>query len=54
MSAEGKQIRGGEGRRSRNNSDAVDGGEVGVVAVRRRTAWMNWLGYGQLGLDFNY
>ena len=42
MSAEGKQIRGGEGRRSRNNSGAVEGGEVGAAAVRRRTAWLNW------------
>ena len=41
MSAEGKQIRGGEGRRSRNSSGAVEGGEVGAAAVRRRTAWLN-------------
>jgi len=54
MSAEGKQIRGGEGRRSRNSSGAVEGGEVGAVAVRRRTAWLNWLRYGRLGLGFNY
>ena len=52
MSAEGKQIRGGEGRRSRNSSGAVEGGEVGAAAVRRRTAWLNWLGYGRLGLGF--
>ena len=54
MSAEGKQIRGGEGRRSKNSSGAVEGGEVGAAAVRRRTAWLNWLGYGRLGLGFNY
>src|SRR4051812_10638425 len=54
MSAEGKQIRGGEGRRSRNISGAVEGGEVGAAAVRCRTAWLNWLGYGRLGLGFNY
>ena len=47
MSAGGKQIRGGEGRRSRNSSGAVEGGEVGAAAVRRRTAWLNWLGYGR-------
>ena len=52
MSAEGKQIQGGEGRCSRNNSGAVDGGEVGATTVRRRTAWLNWLGYGWLGLGF--
>ena len=34
---EGKQIRGGEGRHSRNSSGAVEGGEVGAAAVRRRT-----------------
>ena len=45
---------GGEGRRSRNNSGAVEGGEVGAAAVRRRMAWLNWLGYGRLGLSFNY
>ena len=44
----------GEGRCSGNNSGAVDGGEVGAAAVRRRTAWLNWLGYGRLGLGFNY
>ena len=44
----------GEGRRSRNSSGAVEGGEVGAAAVRRRTAWLNWLGYGRLGLGFNY
>ena len=42
------------GRRSRNNSGAVEGGEVGAATVRRRTAWLNWLGYGRLGLGFNY
>ena len=51
---EGKQIRGGEGRRSRNSSGAVEGGEVGAAAVRRRTARLNWLGYGRLSLGFNY
>ena len=51
---ERKQIQGGEGWRSRNSSDAVDGGEVGAAAVRHRTAWLNWLGYGWLGLDFKY
>ena len=50
----GKQIRGGEGRCSRNNFGAVEGGEVGAAAVRRRTAWLNWLRYGWLGLGFNY
>ena len=35
MSVEGKQIRGGEGRRSRNNSGAVEGGEVGTASVRQ-------------------
>ena len=50
----GKQIRGSEGRRSRNNSSAVEGGEVGAAAVRRRTMWLNWLGYGRLSLGFNY
>ena len=54
MSAEGKQIRGGEGWRSRNNSGAVDGDEVGAAAVRCRTTWLNWLGYKRLGLGFNY
>ena len=54
MSAEGKQMRGGEGRLSRNNSGVVEGGEVGAAAVRCRTAWLNWLGYGRLGLGFNY
>ena len=49
-----KQIQGGEGRRSRNSSGAVEGGKVGAAAVRRRTAWLNWLGYGRLGLGFNY
>ena len=39
---------------SRNSSGAVEGGEVGAAAVRRRTAWLNWLGYRQLGLGFNY
>ena len=37
----GEKIRGGEGRRSRNSSGAVEGGEVGAAAVRRRTAWLN-------------
>ena len=50
----GEEIRGGEGRRSRTNSGAVDSGEVGAAAVRHRTAWLNWLGYGRLGLGFNY
>ena len=54
MSAKGKQIRGGKGRCSRNSSGVVEGGEVGVAAVRRRTVWLNWLGYGWLGLGFNY
>ena len=54
MSAEGKQIRGGEGRRSKNNSGAVEGRKDGAAAVRRRTTWLNWLGYGQRGLGFNY
>ena len=54
MSVEGKQIRGGEGRRSRNNSGAVEDGEVGAAAMRHRTAWLNWLMYGWLGLGFNY
>ena len=54
MSAEGKQIRGGEGQRSRNNSGVVEGGEVEAASVRHRTAWLNWLGYGRLGLGFNY
>ena len=40
--------------RSRNSSGAVDGGEVGAAAVRRRMAWLNWLGYGWLVLGFNY
>ena len=50
----GEAIRGSEGRRSRNSSGAVEGGEVGAAAVRRKTAWLNWLGYGPLGLGFNY
>ena len=54
MSVEGKQIRGGEGRRSRNNFGAVDSGEGGAAAVRHMMAWSNWLGYGRLGLGFNY
>ena len=33
---------------------AVEGGEVGAAAVRRRMAWLNWFGYGRLGLGFNY
>ena len=37
-----------------NNSGAVDGGEFGAAAVRRRTVWLNWLGYGRLGLGFYY
>ena len=53
MSAEGKQNLGGEGRCSRNSSGAVDDGEVGAAGVRRRTAWLNWLGYGRLGIGFN-
>ena len=35
----GKQIRGGEQRRSRNISGAVDGCDSGAATVRRRTAW---------------
>ena len=35
MLAEGKQIQGGEGRRSRNSSGAVEGGEVGAATVRQ-------------------
>ena len=60
MSAKGKQIRGGKGWRSGNSSGAVDGGDVGVEAVRRKKAWLNWLGmvhvasWRQLGLGFNY
>ena len=54
LSAARKQIQGGEQRRSRNSSGAVEGGEVGAAAVRCRTAWLNWLGYGWLGLGFNY
>ena len=54
LSAAGKQIRGGERRRSGNSSGVVEGGEVGVAAVRRRTVWLNWIGYGRLSLGFNY
>ena len=42
----GKQIRGGERRRSGNNSGAVDGCDSGAAAVRRRTAWSEWFWYG--------
>ena len=44
MSAEGKQIRGGEGRRSRNSSGAVEGRKVGATAVRHRMAWLTGSG----------
>ena len=51
----GKRLRlGGEGRRSRNNFGAADGGEVGAAAVRHMMTWLNWLEYGRLGLGFNY
>ncbi len=50
MSADGKQIRGGEGQRSKNSFGAVEGGEVGAATMRRRMVWLNWLGYGRLGL----
>ena len=46
MSAAGKQIRGGERRRSGNSSGAVDGCDSEAAAVRRRTAWSEWFWYG--------
>ena len=46
LSAAGKQIRGGERRRSGNSSGAVDGCDSGAAAVRRRTAWSEWFWYG--------
>ena len=42
----GKQIRGGERRRSGNSSGAVDGCDSGAAAMRRRTAWSEWFWYG--------
>ena len=42
-----------EGGCSGNSSGAVDSGEVGAATVRRRTTWLNWLGYGRLGLSFS-
>ena len=38
-------LRGDERWRSRNNSGAVDGCDSGVVAVRCRTAWLEWFWY---------
>ena len=46
LSVAGKHIRGGERRRSGNNSGAVDGCDSGAAAVRRRTAWSQWFWYG--------
>ena len=46
LSAAGKQIRGGERRRSGNSSGAVDGCDSGAAAVRHRTAWSEWFWYG--------
>ena len=46
LSAAGNQIRGGERRRSGNNSGAVDGCHSGAATVRHRTAWSKWLWYG--------